>query len=812
MRLRGRLRRGWRALQRSIGPRFPALVYRSIRVRPYSDEPSHRVVEPAGRGQRLAALGAGAPRRLAVVGGDDWRAALGRAFPLVDLPERADLLIVEPSGMTPAGVAATCDPNRAGGPARFLWLIGDESESAPFYEVAERFDFVFAAELEAALALARRLGPGRVGVAPLPGRDAGCARQREPEDGIGQGGSSETQLDPDLLGQLIAGGRAAAAYSRAAWNFLGLVPAPGRPVEADPETVAAAHSAPARLAQMIAWATGEPPPGPAWAEVQRQLTQAAAGQETAWDAGLEVRPDGWPEGHHRADGGWLVAERRGGGLDWQVKPGLATNFSLVLPGSLGLDRVSADGKHLYVELKGVGPLDGQVAVTLTDAAGNVVTSSWLDWNQRHRVDIPPGAARARLAVRALGEGRAHFTSLRLSKRDRASALPLRSSPWRVAVISADYPSHDNIYSFGFVHTRVLGYRRAGHEVDVIVPGAGGHKRWREHEGVQVLECSTALLRDMLKAGRYDAVAVHFLKPHLWETLAEFADRLPLVVWIHGSDIQPWWRHRHLIHSPEKQAWYEAHTERIMKTWAQVLNAPGSLMRFVFVSRTFAGEVADDLAELGLTFPRERAHVISNGVDTDLFAYQPKPVEQRKRILMVRTFGTRKYGTDLAARAIAELAEDPAFGELEFLIVGDGPLWEEDMGPLRRFPNVRFERRFMTHGQIASLQRDFGVMLQPTRWDSQGVSRDEAMASGMVVISNAVAAVPEFLSEAEGYLAGPEDWHGLAQAVLDLYHHPEVFAAKSAAAAARARADVAASQTVSQEIALLESAKGDAVVG
>jgi glycosyltransferase involved in cell wall biosynthesis len=35
---------------------------------------------------------------------------------------------------------------------------------------------------------------------------------------------------------------------------------------------------------------------------------------------------------------------------------------------------------------------------------------------------------------------------------------------------------------------------------------------------------------------------------------------------------------------------------------------------------------------------------------------------------------------------------------------------------------------------------------PSRTDTQGVSRDEAMSSGLVPVTNAVAAIPEFVDD------------------------------------------------------------------
>ncbi|MDR0626559.1 MAG: glycosyltransferase [Bifidobacteriaceae bacterium] len=740
--------------------------------------------------------GADKPLRLWLESRPSVRVGLAEAAELVEDWATADLVIVEPSELAPEQVAARIATAGDDGPARFLWLVAGVREAEAFLPLADRFDYVFAAELDVAAELTRRLGPGRVGLAPLAGRTRTDAGLSDPRGGIEHDPSSETRLNPDLLDQLISAGRAACPYDRATWNFLGLVPSAGREIMAEPEAVASEHSWSARLAQMVLQANGGQPTGQAWA--------AAVGEVTMSESGMEIVPEAWPEAERQVDGGYLRARQVDGGLNWEVEPGKTTNFSLTLRGSLPVDQVSSEGR-IYVRLEGSGPLDGQVCVVLADRFGRPVEASWMSWNVLNCVVVPAQASRLRLAIRALGSGRARFTALRLASHDQHWALPLRSARDRLLVLSDSYPSYGNIYSFGFVHSRVRAYQKLGLDVDVMVVRPSAPKTWREYDGVQVLEGSAGLLEQLLESERYNAVAVHFLKPHLWETLAPFTGRLPLTIWVHGADIQPWWRRGHLIDSPEKQAWFEDHTERLMKMWRPVLAAgtDQAPVRFVFVSKTFAGEVAADLTALGMELSAGRVNVIPNPVDTELFAYQPKDVEQRKRILMIRSFGTRKYGTDLASAAIRELSSSPVFDDLEFLIVGDGDLWEEDMGPLARFANVKFDRRFITHDEIAVLQRDYGVMLQPTRWDSQGVSRDEAMASGLVVISNATAAVPEFLSEAEGYLAGPEDSHGIARAVEHLYHHPEVFARKSAAAAARVRSTLNSVELARQEIALLK---------
>src|SRR5690606_12855860 len=92
---------------------------------------------------------------------------------------------------------------------------------------------------------------------------------------------------------------------------------------------------------------------------------------------------------------------------------------------------------------------------------------------------------------------------------------------------------------------------------------------------------------------------------------------------------------------------------------------------------------------------------------------------------------------------------------------------------------------------------------PSRIDSQGVSRDEAMASGLVPITNRVSAIPEFVDDSCALIVEPEDWRGMADAIRRLYHQPELFLELSEAAARRVREQSGKEQTLRRELALLE---------
>jgi glycosyltransferase involved in cell wall biosynthesis len=284
---------------------------------------------------------------------------------------------------------------------------------------------------------------------------------------------------------------------------------------------------------------------------------------------------------------------------------------------------------------------------------------------------------------------------------------------------------------------------------------------------------------------------------MWEVL-EYFPALQRIVWVHGAEIQPWHRREYNYRNEQERAKAIFESEKRMAFWRGILNPLVPNLKLVFVSRYFAEEVMEDL---GFRLPESAYTIIHNPIDTDLFAYHPKPVEQRKKILSIRPYASHTYANDLSVKAILKLSERPFFKDMEFRMIGDGKLFDETLEPLRKFSNVTIERRFLTQPEIAALHQQYGVFLVPTRMDSQGVSRDEAMASGLVPVTSAVAAVPEFVDEGCGILADAEDAEGLARGIADLYEHPDRFLAMSQAASRQVLGKTAKGRQIQAELQL-----------
>ncbi len=289
---------------------------------------------------------------------------------------------------------------------------------------------------------------------------------------------------------------------------------------------------------------------------------------------------------------------------------------------------------------------------------------------------------------------------------------------------------------------------------------------------------------------------------MWEAVKPLLDNVRVIVWVHGAEIQPWYRRSFNFADAAQMERARCASELRRRMWLEVLAHPHPNLRLVFVSRHLAHEAVRDL---GVDVPLRQLAVIPNFVDGELFRYRPKTAEHRRKILSIRPFASAAYGNDMTVAAIVELSRVPCFRELEFRIIGDGRLFEETVAPLRAFPNVTLEQRFLSQQEIAELHSEYGVFLVPSRMDSQGVSRDEAMASGLVPVTNAVAAIPEFVDGSCAWLAAPEDAHGLAMGILTLYREPERYLAMSAAASEQARRLSGAEATINRELVLIGGA-------
>jgi glycosyltransferase involved in cell wall biosynthesis len=417
------------------------------------------------------------------------------------------------------------------------------------------------------------------------------------------------------------------------------------------------------------------------------------------------------------------------------------------------------------------------------------------------LELPGGTSAVQLALRVYGSGTTRISGVLL---DHVREIPeVLFGRGDYLLVTNRYPSYDDLYRNGFVHRRVVEYAKQGLRVDVFRMGKTERVLYDEFEGVDVISGGSAALEALLRSNSYQAILVHFMDQRMWQGIRPMLDRTRLLIWAHGAEIQAWHRREAHFGSAGQLAAAKADAEPRREFWRQLLQDLPEGSKLVFVSRHFAEEVMSDL---DLRLPQERYSVIHNVIDTSLFEYREKSAEQRLRVLSIRPYTSRIYGNDLTVAAILALTEHPFFGELRFHLVGDGPLFEETVAPLRGLPNVQLDQRFLSQAEIAEMHGNYGVFLCPTRGDTQGVSRDEAMSSGLVPVTNRAGAIPEFVDSHSGILAEREDALGLASGIARLYADPQLFLELSAGAARRVRAQSGPDQTTALELALIRGSR------
>lgn len=443
----------------------------------------------------------------------------------------------------------------------------------------------------------------------------------------------------------------------------------------------------------------------------------------------------------------------------------------------------------------------ELAILFLDAEGKRVGTHVKAAGRNHAIEVPEGADTIRLGLRIKGGGTALVRALYMEHLPVRSGAIVAQAPH--LILTNHYPSYTHLYRNGFVHRRVVGYRELGLRTEVFCLSRS-HSSMQEFENVDVRTGDADQLRLMLATNRFETVQVHFLDEAMWSVLRDFADRVRVIVWVHGAEVQPWYRRDfNYTDDAQRQAAMEVSEQR-MKFWRSVFGVQLPNVEFVFVSRYFAEEVMEDV---GIRLPEDSYRIIHNFIDTGLFEYVEKDPAQRLKVLSIRPYASNKYANDLSVRAILALKDRPFFQDMEFRMIGDGPMFDDTLAPLAGLDNVVIERRFLRQHEIAQMHRDYGVFLCPTRMDSQGVSRDEAMSSGLVPVTTAVTAIPEFVDDTCGILAPGEGWQEMADGMERLVFDEDLFRMLSQNAAGRVRKQSGFAATIEQEVQLIMGTDG-----
>lgn len=342
------------------------------------------------------------------------------------------------------------------------------------------------------------------------------------------------------------------------------------------------------------------------------------------------------------------------------------------------------------------------------------------------------------------------------------------------ILVNDYPSEKNFYANGFVHRRVKLYESINNnKFDVFVLTEDSQNNSEYYfEGVKVTKGTKKNLTDSLALNKYSKILIHFINRHMIEVINGI--KIPIVVWIHGSEALSWKRRLFNIKNEKKIEFFKY----ILKNKRQLSHLKkfvdnNEKVDLIFVSRWMKEIFEKDVK------PRKniskRSHIIANLIDDQLFTYHEKKEEQRFKFLSIRPHTSNKYANDITIGAIKILSNYSEFKNLEFTLIGDGPNFEKNTKDIKRFKNVTLNKTFLSQKEIAIQHKKFGILICPTRQDSQGVSMCEAMSSGLVPISTYNTAIPEFVEDGNtGLLIEKNSSKLLAEKILHIVENPEVF--------------------------------------
>lgn len=457
--------------------------------------------------------------------------------------------------------------------------------------------------------------------------------------------------------------------------------------------------------------------------------------------------------------------------------------------------------YISVLFGGSGDLNTENFCTFFDSAMNRLESFSSSGNRVLNAQVPKNAVYFSLSLRIKGSGAKEFSGITVGgsfSSDGATPFLSRSE---TIVVADHYPAYDDLYRYMFVHKRNLLYKENSLVTDMLCINMWGDNGYREFENMNVTDGGADKLTSVLENGRIKTVCVHFLNPYVWSVLKNYLDEINLIVWSHGSDIQPWHRRKFNYKTDAEIEEAKKASEKREAFWKEVFEySENHNIHFVYVSEFFKNQIEEDYG-VDLT---DKCTIIHNCIDTDMFSYVKKDAEQRYKIMSVKSFSTLTYANDITQQAILLLSKEKEFSEMTFDLYGDGERFETDTNQLKKFSNVHLHRGFLTQAQIAEIHKSHGIYIATTRMDTQGVSRDEAMASGLVPVANAVAAIPEFVDESCGILAPAEDARAVADGILKLVRTPELFMQMSENAANHVRSLTSKQFTIDKETSLIES--------
>lgn len=370
----------------------------------------------------------------------------------------------------------------------------------------------------------------------------------------------------------------------------------------------------------------------------------------------------------------------------------------------------------------------------------------------------------------------------------------------ILIVTPDYPSNHNLYLAAFAHSRNRVYAEKGLKIQVAALSV---YRWYstsyEFEGIPVIMGHTSLLKKLLSKKQYKMIIVHFADVEYYQIFDGYISDEQLIFICHGPEttfkLLPNVSRPYFTAPLPENRGENPVKEYYVKKYSRKNN-----VHWVFVS-----EWLKEKSEESLNVKFLNCSCIGNIIDENNFPYVQKSPDDRKKILVLRKFDNIQYHSiDIVVRTILALSHKEYFEELEFDIYGDGDYYDKLTAPIKDFANVHLHRTFIRNSEIKNIHKTHGIMLIPSRHDSQGVSIGEAASSGVVPLGSKVTCLPYFLDDEHTHvLSDPEDPDSMVETFEKFYFDPERFLNVSKELSHYVQRISGREQTIEREIELIK---------
>lgn len=256
-----------------------------------------------------------------------------------------------------------------------------------------------------------------------------------------------------------------------------------------------------------------------------------------------------------------------------------------------------------------------------------------------------------------------------------------------------------------------------------------------------------ILKGIFKAEEYDIIYVHFISHSAIPVLLlKLVVNKPLVLNTHGSDVFLRGRLAKIL----------GFCSFLVSRVAEKVVVPSEFFREVVIRK--------------LTVPPEKIIVYpSGGIDTKVFKYVPKQLENSELVLGYVSRMSYLKGCDIFVEIIKKLIQVlPSGVKVKGIMIGDGEDRERCLALIKDYgleETIEYLGS-MTQDEIAKYYPKFDLFVFPTRLnESLGLVGLEAMACGTPVVASAIGGIKTYIKHGQnGYLVDVDNVDGFIEVI------------------------------------------------